>query len=417
VVYETVKELFMEKINGVSRISALLLVFVLVGFAGCGTTPQAGLPDKADSGQSGGGSGTEDGRAAQLAADLGKAVSGGTVTLSGWVGLKTTLTIPEGVTLDLTADGAGLELQDGAVLTVDGAVNATGHGDHGSGWVDGSLRIGDGEAVIAGSGTIYLKSKGRLLNIGSDKARRQLTLDGVTLVGLEDNDNPLIGIYENGGLVMKSGAITGNTRTSGSGGGVEVHKGTFAILGGAISGNSARAGGGVYVWQGKFAMEGGEISGNSAQGNIDGNNYGGGVSVGGEGGEFVMRGGAIKENTVTSGRFDQGGGVYVTDQGAAIMEGGEISGNSAIGKTMSFGGGVYVGTSPFLLNGGRIQGGTDSDGFAANTISGSTKLGAALNASSTRWGTGGTYTKGGKPQAGGSDIGTTDDTLIAIPGK
>jgi hypothetical protein len=34
----------MEELNGVSRISALLLVFVLTGFAGCGTTPQAVSP-------------------------------------------------------------------------------------------------------------------------------------------------------------------------------------------------------------------------------------------------------------------------------------------------------------------------------------------------------------------------------------
>jgi hypothetical protein len=32
-----------------------------------------------------------------------------------------------------------------------------------------------------------------------------------------------------------------------------------------------------------------------------------------------------------------------------------------------------------------------------------------------KWGTGGTYTKGGVAQTGGSDIGRTNDTLIAIP--
>jgi hypothetical protein len=74
-----------------------------------------------------------------LAADInaieaGKAaVNGDTVTITGWTGLNTALTVPAGVTLDLTAEGAVLELRDGAVLTVDGAVNATGHGDHGKG--------------------------------------------------------------------------------------------------------------------------------------------------------------------------------------------------------------------------------------------------------------------------------------------
>jgi hypothetical protein len=247
--------------------NAVMAAFIAVIFsalAGCGTTPQAG------GGQSSGGSGTEDGGAAQLAADLGedlgkalsedlgfalsKAVSGDIVTLTGRVEPTTALTVPEGVTLDLTADGAALELQDGAVLTVNGTVNATGHGDHGKGWVEGSLRIGNGAAVINGNGTIRLASKGRLLNIGSREALRQLTLDGVTLVGLENNDASLVEVREGGELVLKSGAITGNSRTdpgssggAGLGGGVFVSGGsTFTMEGGTISGNSAvRRGGGV----------------------------------------------------------------------------------------------------------------------------------------------------------------------------
>jgi hypothetical protein len=107
-------------------------------------------------------------------------------------------------TLDLTAKGAALELRDGAVLTVNGEVNASGHGSHGSGWVEGGLRVEDGSGVIDGTGTIRLASKGRLLNIGSDTARRTLTLDGVTLVGLPDNDSSLVGIGENGELILKA---------------------------------------------------------------------------------------------------------------------------------------------------------------------------------------------------------------------
>jgi hypothetical protein len=200
------------------------------------------------------------------------------VTLTDWAGLKTALTVPKGVTLDLTVDGAALELQDGAVLTVNGTVNATGHDDHGKGWGEGSLRTGDGTAVIAGTGTIYLKSKGCLLNIGSDKGR-QLTLDGVTLVGV-DNSEPLVGV-NNGGFVLKSGAITGNTRTSdewADDGGVGVwESGLFTMEGGTISGNTALGGkrgggGGVTVDKGTFAMSGGTISGNSAIGEEDSGN-------------------------------------------------------------------------------------------------------------------------------------------------
>jgi hypothetical protein len=153
------------------------------------------------------------------------------------VNLTTGLTVPVGITLDLTAEGASFELRDGVALTVDGTVNASGHGGQGKGWVAGGLRIGDGTTVINGSGTIRLRIKGRLLNVGSDQSTRQLTLDGVTLVGWEDNNDSLVEVNNGGALVLKSGAITGNTRAGWTdGGGVSVRKGVFRMEGGAIYG-------------------------------------------------------------------------------------------------------------------------------------------------------------------------------------
>jgi hypothetical protein len=321
------------------------LVIVLMGCASTPTNP--------------GGGGDNDGtaQAAKLAKDLNAAKPGSTVTLSGRAGLKTALTVSEGVTLDLTQEGAILELQDGAVLTVNGTVNATGHGDHGTGWVEGSLRTGDGAAVIAGTGTISLKSKGRLLNIGSDKGKRQLTLDGVTLVGLPDNDSPLVGIGENSEFVLKSGAITGNTHVSdksASGGGVDVWRGTFTMEDGAISGNSAEgkdgsSGGGVQIGEeAVFTMQGGTISDNNAQGKSSGS--GGGVEVS-KGGTFILEEGSISGNST-----QYGGGVWEWGGSTFTMKGGTISGNSA-----RDGGGVFVerGAS-FTKTGGPIYGDSDS---------------------------------------------------------
>jgi hypothetical protein len=330
---------------------ALALVLAACATAGGGGAPAA--PDKA---------------AAQLAAkfnalEAGSAkAEGGTVRLSGDLRLKTGLTVPAGVTLDLTADKAKFELQNGAKLTVDGAVNATGHGDQGKGWVEGGLRIGDGASVINGSGTISLKSRGCLLNVW-EKCR--LTLDGVTLVGIADNDSPLVQV--GGELLMKSGKITGNTTTNG-GGGVQVHKGTFI-------------------------MEGGEIWGNTSASNVNG---GGGALYGGEDCVFIMKGGIIYGNR--SARLAGG-----------VMLGGSSERNNGT----------------FIMEGGRIQGGTASDGFAANTDrrDAATLLTAGSPVSSTAtWGTGGTYTKGGgapggAAQTGGSDIATTDDTLITKPAQ
>jgi hypothetical protein len=395
-------------------------------------------------------------------------VSSGTVTLTGDVRLETALAVPggvtfevpAGVTLDLTAAGAALELQDGAVLTVNGTVNARSHV-----WGAAGSLLFDRTAVINGSGSINLKSKGELLFISKNQ---KLTLDGVTLAGLEDNDDSLVMVYDGGELVMISGAITGNTRTGdewAGGGAVFVENSVFTMQGGAISGNTLKGkwsygggvyledgstftmtggaitdnttigggyatGGGVYICDGStFTMTGGEIAGNNVI-NLNEGGDGGGVYAD-DGTTFTMTGGTIWGNRVTA-PYSSGGGVYVigsedgSNPATFIMEGGAIFGNSTtspIDRATS--GGVDVRYATFILKGGRIQGNADSDGFAKNV--GSYKNSAALFVYDTtaKWGTGGAYTKGGVPQTGGGDImptdadggGGTNDTLIAVPAQ
>jgi hypothetical protein len=453
-----------------NAVMAALIAVIFSALTGC-----AGV------GAATGGAATDPAAAKRLAANINavKAGSakadGGTVTLSAGVTLETALTVPAGVTLsvpagltlDLTKET--LTLGDNAVLTVNGTVNTRGYDDG----VGGSFRF-NGTATINGSGTIYLKSKGELLYIGKDK---KLTLDGVTLAGLEDNNNSLVFVDESGELVMKSGAITGNTRIASkewaAGGGVLVgEKGRFTMEGGAISGNTVKGkwsrGGGVHV-EGAFTMNGGTISGNIvtdshprgggvhvesdqngevatfilAGGEISGNmvinvNDGSDAGDGGNGGGvyvhnalFTMKGGAISGNSVTAPN-GSGGGVRVDERSTFIMEGGAISGNSANGTKWSGGGGVYVNggdsdvsTATFIMKGGRIQGSEDSGGFTKNTVSSEKSAAIWVWNSTVQWGTGGTYTKGGVSQTGGSDIlsipakGTTatNDTLIAIPAR
>jgi hypothetical protein len=308
--------------------------------------------------------------------------------------------VPAGVTVDLTTET--LRLGNGATLTVNGTVNARGHGDQGKGWVDGGLSIEDGTTVINGNGTINLKSKGRLLSIGE---RRKLTLDGVTLVGLADNNESLVNVSEGGEFVLKSGKITGNIYNS----------------------NDWADGGGVRVWEGTFTMEGGTISGNKVIG--DRGASGGGVGIGGNGATFTMSSGTITSNSCNG----FGSGINV-DGATFIMQGGTISANFGGAN-----GGVWLqNKSTFIMEGGTIYGKADSlpagtDASLANSINGN--WGVALgvyNNSTARWGTGGTYTRGRISKTGGSDItdfnpnlegtpssrnGTTDETLIAIPAR
>ena len=412
----------MKRSNYFLHISALLLVFSLSVLTACATA------------QTGDTNGGVVGAARQLAANLnamnqGSArANGDTVTLINWIGLgrdnkNKNITVPAGVTLDMTAytgdkgPNAQIALSSGATLTVNGTVNTRAWGIG----VEGDASA----ATINGSGTINLLSKGELL-YGIDNGRK-LTLDGVKLVGLADNSHSLVQVNEGGEFVMQNGAITGNTRTGGEraeSGGIRVWKGTFIMSGGEISSNIAQGskqgrGGGVYVDGGKFIMSGGEISGNSAIGE-GGEGRAGGVYV--SEGTFTMSDGAISGNTAKGGDGTMGGGVW-TWRVTFTMTGGTISGNTAqgIGNRLS-GGGVKLEDSAFTMSGGRIQGSTDSDGFSANTTSDGNRWGSALfsegnqyEGAGARWGTGGTYTKGGIPQTGGSNIGNTNDTLIAIP--
>jgi hypothetical protein len=422
--------------------TAIMLIVVMTVHAGGAREPQTGGATASPT--------TAPTTAAQLAAALnamneGSArASGNTVTLNRNVGIQRDLTVPEGVTLELM-EGRGLWL-DGVTLTVNGTVKASGGGDHND-W-NGGLNIGDGATIINGNGTIDLTGKGQLFGIWSgDSIARKLTLDGVTLVGIADNNSALVNVSESGELVMVSGTITGNgggvsvgnggtfTMQGGAvtgitnGGGVNVHNGsTFTMSGGAIRGNG---GGGVSVGNGgTFTMSGGAITGNT-------NDHGGGVRIdersvftmidgaitgntaqndGGVAvyrGSFTMKGGTISGNT--SG--DNGGGVGVWEGSTFIMEGGVISGNTA-----RFGGGVRTwDQSTFIMEGGTIYG--SNEGNNSNTADGAS-LRVNANATAAKWGTGGTYTKGGVNQSGGSAIVTgtasrinTDDTLIAIPAR
>jgi hypothetical protein len=74
------------------------------------------------------------------------------------------------------------------------------------------------------------------------------------------------------------------------------------------------------------------------------------------------------------------------------------------------------------MEGGTIYGSIDklptgTDESLANSTSRSSASLEVDRSSTAKWGMGGTYTKGGVSQTGGSNIASTDDTLIAIPAR
>jgi hypothetical protein len=183
--------------------------------------------------------------------------------------------------------------------------------------------------------TISLSESGSLFTVGSGVTL--ILENNITLQGRSDNTASLVRV-NNGTLEMRSGSkISDNT--SSYGGGVYVN-GAFTMNGGEISGNTASSGngGGVYFAYGRFTMSGGTISGNTAS---SGN--GGGVYVNGT---FTMSGGEISDNTASS-----GGGVFVSSDGTFTKQTGGViygsnGGNLKNTATNGDGHAVYVDSSP-----------------------------------------------------------------------
>jgi predicted small secreted protein len=151
------------------------------------------------------------------------------------------------------------------------------------------------EVRLSSTGSLFTVENGVTLNV-----------ENLTLVGREDNNQPLVRVGAGGEFVLKSGMITRNNNTTDTGGGVRIDKdATFTMEGGAISGNTVTnndsSGGGVQLL-GNFTMKGGKISGNTA-------GRGGGVYGSSSGTFIAKKGGTIYgsnasntlKNTATSG--------------------------------------------------------------------------------------------------------------------
>ena len=190
---------------------------------------------------------------------------------------------------------------------------------------------------------------------------------------ITNNSNGYSGIYiDAGSLTLQGGTIVGNGGDSSScfGGGINLNRGTLAIMGASIEHNSAHDGGGVYSESKNITMSSGNISNNTASrsgggiyakngftmddGYISQNSAldgdGGGIYV--AGGTFTLKKGTISNNKAVSGGIlnGRGGGVYTAIQSKFIMDGGKICTNSATND----GGGVYS-NDTFTLNAGYID--------------------------------------------------------------
>ncbi|WP_010263973.1 beta strand repeat-containing protein [Treponema primitia] len=326
--------------------------------------------------------------------------SSGTFTMSG--GNITYNSVPD------NSNGGGVYVASGGTSGTVGTFTMSG----------GNITNNSVTGTGSGSGGGVYVAAGAFAGTGGN-----FTMSGGTI-----SDNSTIGTGDGGGVfvntegtfTMEDGTIFHNS-TAGNGGGVAVVASAtpntgFTMTGGIIGGstddkkNTAASGGGVYLGGsgGTFTMSGtAKIAGNTATGG------GGGVYVadGGTsetGGNFIMSGGTISNNSTTS----NGGGVYVAGTyysgtyhyGTFTMSGtAEIAGNTATSPN-SVGGGVYVvsgdtplSTTPvFTMTGGIIGGSTDDKKNTAAAGGG----GYFTTANIT---TGGTFTMSGNAKIIGNE--------------
>ena len=334
---------------------------------------------------------------AELQSNISSASGERTIIVAGGVSISDTLTIDNGKTITLRADGTDRTLSrdgfTGNLFTVNSGGNLT--------------ITGSGTSNLTLNGTGQASNSLVYVNGGS------FTLaDGGILTNNMVPGSNGGGVYVNAGTFTMSGGEISNNKAKDNGGGVYVNAGTFTMSGGTISGNTiystlfGSCGGGVYVGNGEFTMSGtAKISSNTAD-------IGGGVNM--YGGTFTMSGGTISNNKANEW---WGGGVYGTDGSTFMMESGTISDNTA-----SEGGGVYLNRGTFEMESGTISDNTangDGGGVYVN-YDGEFEMSSGTISDNTASEGGGVYVIGIFELSGSSSVDSvylTSDKVINVTGE
>jgi len=239
-----------------------------------------------------------------------------------------------GFTISCDADEAVFKvIGDDAVLTLcdcqTGGTITHASGRTGTGVEVGNQNLGDGKMVmysgaISGN-TATTRSGGVSLNSDKNDRYTRFTwfkMYGGTISGNAGPDGGGVFINGNTEMFMYGGTISNNVGSNG--GGVQAY-GSMEMHGGTISGNQASSGGGVAVF-GRLTMTGGAISGNEAT------EKGGGVISYNSKSPFHFSGDVkITGNTSTaSGKAEPNNLAFTSDQACIILEG-ALSEDSSIG--------------------------------------------------------------------------------------
>ena len=242
-----------------------------------------------------------------------------------------------------------------------------------------TININNKNVKFVGSGTIIGNSKSEeavisVINGGN------LTIDGITVTHPAESRGGS-GVYNTGTFRLVRGRITGNNGrgVSNSGGifimeygtidnnqgGVSNFRSIFKMLEGVIEKNTASFGAGVWNSENsEFIMEGGAIRENEAR-STSSTCGGGGVYTSGT---FNMNGGNIYDNSTVSLVNTTGGIGSIGGQGGGIHSRGvtTITGGSVFNNTAARGGGIWSnggidGSLSFSVESGQIKGNSASE--------------------------------------------------------
>ena len=229
--------------------------------------------------------------------------------------------ITETISADTTwndGDTVGGVTISGGTVTINGYVGIT-----------AAITI-KGDVTFTGGGTLNrMSTSGNLIKVESGS----LTLNNVTIDGtnvtISDSWTAAAINMAGGTVIMNDGAkITNHKRTSGYGPAVYMAGGNFKMKGGTISGCESRNyGGAIYLDGGSFEMNGGIIENNKTT--LSNAGYGGGA--------FYVRDATliINDGLIQNNSSNSGGAIYNTSFGTTIINGGVIKGNTAVGDSPS----------------------------------------------------------------------------------
>jgi PKD repeat protein len=257
------------------------------------------------------------------------------------------------------SDGGGICVDYGSAMIIGGQIVGNTAGDEGGGMhvrhgsatlvgvlISGNTAVNGGGIHISPYATAFTQTGVNTVTLNTAQVKgggiymgaANVTLDEVYIF---DNDAEMGGglFISAEGIVLNGGRIFENTAVKG--GGVYVASGNVTLTGTHVTSNtSSDSGGGMYIEQGSVLLHDGQISNNTSA------LTGGGISVCEALAAFTMTGNSVISYNETG---NNGGGMYMEDDGSVTIYGGQIVGNVA-----QDGGGIFVASGSVTLQGTHV---------------------------------------------------------------